>query len=238
MDGRAEHRHSVGASMTDDFVTPGEGTLQQRVYDRLREDIISGRVQPGAAVTIRGLAGDLGVSAMPVREALRRLVAERALVLLDNRRVRVPAMDAARFEDLLSARMAIEGEAAERALKYIDRDRLACLGALDDQLDAARAMGEVETWITANFAFHRTLYEARPGSVFMPLIESLWLQLGPFMRTALETLDHRYVVDRHDEALKAIRLNDAKALRRAIENDIYEGIGHVAMLPGGPAVDA
>ena len=205
-------------------------TLQQWVFQRLRRQIMTGRFSPGRAVTIRGLAEDLGVSAMPVREALRRLVAERALVLLDNRRVRVPEMTIDRFEDLLSARVAIECEAAERALPMIDEARITELKAIDAALDAARSAGDVESWIELNFAFHTCLYTARPTSIFMPLIESLWLQIGPFMRTALSSLDGRYSVDRHDEAITAIRARDRTALRMAIEADIRDGIGHIGAI--------
>jgi len=205
-------------------------TLQEWVFRQLRRDIMTGRFEPGCAVTIRGLAARLGVSAMPVREALRRLVAERALVLLDNRRVRVPDMTIERFEDLLAARISLEGEAAERALPYVTAEVVDELKALDDQLDVAREAGDIEGWVVANFAFHYRLYTARPDSVFMPLIESLWLQIGPFMRMALGSLEGRYSVDRHGEALDAIHLRDRRALRIAIESDIRDGIGHIGAL--------
>ena len=54
-------------------------TQQERVYARLREAILSGQFMPGRPVTLRGVAEILGESPMPVREALRRLTAERAL---------------------------------------------------------------------------------------------------------------------------------------------------------------
>lgn len=205
-------------------------TLQEWVFRQLRQDIMTGRFEPGLAITIRGLAARLGVSAMPVREALRRLVAERALVLLDNRRVRVPDMTIERFDDLLAARISLEGEAAERSLPYITSEVVSELEALDNQLDAAREAGDIEGWVIANFAFHSRLYTARPDTVFMPLIESLWLQIGPFMRMALGSLEGRYSVDRHGEALQAISQRDRRALRIAIESDIRDGIGHIGAI--------
>ena len=59
--------------------------LHENVYQEIRRNLIAGQFQPGEAVTLRGLAAKLGTSAMPVREALRRLVAERALDLGANR---------------------------------------------------------------------------------------------------------------------------------------------------------
>ncbi|MCS0495215.1 GntR family transcriptional regulator [Ancylobacter sp. MQZ15Z-1] len=205
---------------------PGE-TVQQWVFRRLRRSVMAGRFPPGQAVTIRGLAEALGVSAMPVREALRRLVAERALVLLDNRRVRVPEMTARRFDELFAARIMLEVEAAARALPAADAALLRRLTALNRACDAAVEAGGTEAMIETNLAFHAALYGARPDSVLLPLIESVWLQIGPFMRMALADLERHYPVDRHAEALAALEAGDEAGLRRAIEADIRDGIGHL-----------
>lgn len=202
-------------------------TLQQWVFRQLRRAVMTGRFPPGKAVTIRGLADALGVSSMPVREALRRLVAERALVLLDNRRVRVPEMTARRFEELVAARTLLESEAAARALPHADRDFLRRLDQLNRASDAAVAADDTEAMIETNLAFHAALYGDRPDNVLLPLIESVWLQIGPFMRMALADLHRHYPVDRHAEALMALEAKDEAALRRAIEADIRDGIGHL-----------
>jgi DNA-binding GntR family transcriptional regulator len=202
----------------------GGETVQEFVFRRLRHAIMTGRFPPGLAVTIRGLASLLGVSAMPVREAMRRLVAERALDLLDNRRVRVPDMDPARFDTLIAARILLEQEAARRALPHVTPATLAELHRLDEAADEVFARGDVERTIEANFAFHRRLYSLAPSDALMPLIESIWLQIGPFMRAALQgaSIDSR--PDRHADALAALAARDAAALTRAIEADVREGI--------------
>ena len=202
-------------------------SAKQWVYRVLRRAIMTGQFTPGEPVTINGLAETLGVSAMPVREALHRLVLEGALELLDNRRVRVPDLDPQRFEDVLDARIALETRAAERAMPFIDDVRLVRLRAFDQQADLALAAGNFGRLVEANFDFHRCLYEARPASVMLPLIESFWLRLGPFMRRAGETLSQTYQVDRHAEALAAIIARDAEALKAAIVADIRDGTGHL-----------
>ncbi|OJU91141.1 MAG: GntR family transcriptional regulator [Shinella sp. 65-6] len=202
-------------------------SAKQWVYRVLRHAIMTGQFEPGDPVTINGLAEALGVSAMPVREALHRLVAEGALELLDNRRVRVPDLDPQSFEEVLEARVALETRAAERAMPFVDEMRLARIRAFDQQADQALAAGDFGRLVEANFNFHRCLYEARPGTVMLPLIESLWLRLGPFMRRAGETLSETYQVDRHAEALAAIARRDAEALKAAIAADIRDGTGHL-----------
>jgi DNA-binding GntR family transcriptional regulator len=209
---------------------PERGTgepIHQWVFGALRAAIMTGHFPPGHAVTIRGLAERMGVGVMPIRDALRRLVAERALELLDNRRVRVPSMTTERFDELLAARIALETEAATRALPLIDAARLRRLRSIDDAINNATAEGAPDRVVEQNFHFHLTLYTARPGSIFVPLIESVWLQTGPFMRAALEDLPRHYTIDRHAEALAAIETRHQAALRIAIEADIRDGISHL-----------
>ncbi|MDX3926189.1 MAG: GntR family transcriptional regulator [Shinella sp.] len=212
--------------MTAERREPSE-SVKKWVYRILRHAIMTGRFQPGHPVTINGLSETLGVSAMPVREALHRLVADGAIELLDNRRVRVPEIDPDKFDEILSARTALETVAAERALPHIDFVRLAHLQRLDGLVDEAYAQGDIERGIEANFAFHRALYEVRSAAVLLPLIESLWLRLGPFMRRATENLHESYLVDRHAEALEAIRAKNVVALKAAIAADIQDGAGHL-----------
>lgn len=202
-------------------------TLHQQVLMRLRENILLGRIEPGQALTIRGLAAELGVSAQPVREALRQLVAERALELMDNRRVRIPPMTIERFEDLIAARIVLEAEAAARALPYVTDEIIARMEAEDAAITEAEAARDYDRWIGANYAFHSVLYGAAGQSAFLPLIESLWLQIGPFLRRAIRTISGHYTVDRHGEALAALRRRDTMALRIAIEADIRDGIAHI-----------
>lgn len=204
-----------------------EESLKQRVYRTLRARIMSGAVSPGLPITINGVAADLGVSAMPVREALHRLVADGALEYLDNRRVRVPEMTLSKFEEIIAARTALETLAARRALPYIDTARLKHLHAIDSQIDEAYAADNLLRSTELNFLFHRTLYEPGASGVLLDLIESVWLRLGPFMRLATAKLEESYRIDRHAEALNAIGSNDMQGLVQAIEADIQDGVGHL-----------
>lgn len=198
-------------------------TITQWVYATLRNAVMYGQILPGRALTIRELAKELDVSPMPVREALRQLAAENALEIKGNRRVMVPKMTAMKFNELCQARMAIESHAAERALPYIDDTRLNTLRQIDALIDDTQISGDHTPISALNQEFHRTLYTANPHQVTLPLIESLWLQLGPFMRLASAHLDIPNQVDRHTEAMDAIEKKDTIALQLAIKADIREG---------------
>lgn len=199
-------------------------TIAQWVYMTLRSAVMNGEILPGRALTIRGLAKMLDVSPMPIREAIRQLAAENALEINPSRRVTVPKMTALKFNELCEARIALEPHAAARALPFITPDILEQLIDLNKQGDEAIARGELEKASPLNQAFHRLLYSANPHQVCLPLIESLWLQLGPFMRLASSKLEEFYLIDRHIEALDAIKAQDPFALQMAMTADIREGI--------------
>lgn len=198
--------------------------LHDRVYRSLRDALITGRIVPGRAVTLRGLAQSLGVSPMPVREAIRRVSAEGGLVVGANRRVWVPDMDPERFDELVRARALLEPEAAVRALPHIDAARLERLRDIDDGIDVALERGDVEAYMAGNHRFHFEIYAAAPSRVLLPLIESLWLQFGPFMRSVYGRVGTATLEDQHERAMEAIRRADPVALRTAIEADIMDGM--------------
>lgn len=203
-------------------------TVQEWVYRQLRERILTGQFVPGRSVTLRGIAELLQVSPMPVREALRRLVSERALEIHGNRRVSVPRMTRSKFDALCSARVALETLAAEHAMLHIDAAQVARLRALNDEIDAAIERGDAATYVEKHREFHYGIYRAAPAGVLMPLIESVWLQFSPFQCLVIRHIGTDYVVDRHLEALDAIERRDIGALRFAIEADVREGLGSLA----------
>lgn len=202
-------------------------TLQEKVYRELRMAIITGKFMPDRAVTIRGLAEMLGTSPMPVREALRRLVAEHALTLLPNRRVTVPGMTGEKFAELTEARVALETLAAERSVPFITDDLVEKLRKLDDEVDSAISVGDIERYMRNNMQFHFSLYNAGPNGTIIPLIESLWLQIGPFLHLAMNHFGVDYAADHHKETLRALEERNGPALRHAIEGDIRDGMGSI-----------
>ncbi|MGB1090601.1 MAG: GntR family transcriptional regulator, partial [Oceanobacter sp.] len=203
-------------------------TVAQWVYSTLRNAVMLGQLPPGRAITIREMATLLDVSPMPVRESLRQLAAEGALEIQGNRRVMVPHMTAMKFHELVEARIALESHAAGQALPYVDSDCLDELERLDALINQAEQDGDAETVMRCNQQFHTLIYTANPHQVTLPLIESLWLQLAPFMRVAANWLDEYYQVDRHQEAMEAIRQQDAIALKLAIAADIRDGCAFAA----------
>ena len=209
---------------------PEKLTAQEKTYQQLRYAIMIGSLAPGIAVTIRGLSQALDVSPTPIREALRRLCAEGALEVLDNRRVMTPEMNKNRFEELISLRTLIECHAAERAMPYVNEVLIDKMEEIDGLMDQEIQKNHHEGIVTRNQQFHSVLYKANPNQVIMPTVESIWLQLGPYTRVALSQLSDLYLVDHHKEAINALRKRDAELLRKAIADDIEDGIGQLGRL--------
>lgn len=199
--------------------------LHNTVYDELRWRMVTGRITPGATLSTRSLAQELGVSQMPVREALSRLAAERAIEIRSKRRITVPAMTPARFDDLLRCRLLLEPEAARQALDFIDRPRLRLLREIDARIDRALVSGDVNAYMEGNFDFHFQLYRAQQLNTLNQLIETLWLQFGPHMRVVYGRFGTAQLVDQHHVALEAIEAGDRAALGLAIHRDIEDGMG-------------
>jgi DNA-binding GntR family transcriptional regulator len=199
--------------------------LHASVYEELRRRLITGKIIPGVGLSTRGLALEMGVSQMPVREALGRLSAEGAVVIRSKRKIEVPPMTRARFTDLLECRLLLEPEAAVQALPHIDAQALAQLRSIDADLDRAIAEGDVIAYMECNSAFHFSLYRANGRPTLNRLIEALWLQFGPFMRTVYGHYGAANLVDQHRIALDALEAGDAEALGRSIASDIADGMG-------------
>jgi len=202
-----------------------EPLLHASVYEELRARFITGKIAPGAALSTRGLALELGVSQMPVRDALSRLAAEGAVAIRSKRKIEVPAMTAERFDDLLDCRLMLEPEAAALALARITPAKLRRLREIDAALDRAMANGDVIAYMENNFAFHFNIYRASLRPTLNRLIETLWLQFGPFMRVVYGRYGTANLVDQHHVALAAIEAADAEALAAAIAGDIADGMG-------------
>lgn len=202
--------------------------VHERVYQALCELMLAGEFVPGVSITLRGIAEDLGVSPMPVREAIRRLVAEGALEVHDNRRVSVANINLNRFEELSMARLALEPELAVLAMKNISKKDIKHFAKIDEDLNQSLVSGEVDTYIKCNRNFHFGVYEKANSPVLLPLVKSLWLQFAPFSRIVFGRVGTDYLDDYHADAIEALKLGDALALKLAFESDIREGMQMLA----------
>ena len=143
-------------------------------------------------------------------------------------------MSPEKLQELCDARLALEPVLAARALGAIGddagaREKLAdTLLAIDETLDKAIGQGDSAAYARLNSEFHFTLYETAKAPVYLGLVESLWLQTGPFMRVVIGRLGTAALDDdKHKEIVAALREGDADKLETVIREDIMQGMSNI-----------
>jgi DNA-binding GntR family transcriptional regulator len=208
---------------------PASDLLHTSVYSELAKRFVMGRVRPGSTISTRGLAAELGVSQMPVREALSRLAAEGAVEIRSKRKIVVPTMTSERFNDLLRCRILLEPEAARAAFPFLNQARLKQLRETDKGMGVAMRTGDIPAYMEGNYNFHFLIYRAQPRRTLLRLIETLWLQFGPYMRIVYGRFGTANLVDQHRVAIACIEAGDAEGLEKAIATDISDGMGLIGV---------
>ncbi len=194
---------------------------------RLRELILDGHYPPGARLGEVEVAGALGVSRTPVREAFRALASD-GLLAPAGRGVRVVRLDGAELAHVYRVRAALEALTAELAAERQRAGRLAPaeladLAALADRTHRATADGEFTAAVRLNRAFHRRVAELAANPVALHSLDRLWDQiqvstrrtLGPPGRTALVDAQHR-------DLLAAVTAGDPAAAAAAARRHVLD----------------
>lgn len=204
----------------------GRETLHDKVYGELRRSLMNGMFDAGQMMRIQDLAETLQTSTMPVREALGRLVSEQALEALPNRTVRVPEVSLERLDDLQRARLLIEGALVEAATPLLTAQDITELKRLTERCETAfarRGANMAHATSELNHAFHFHIYRAAGSAVLIPVVESLWLQSGPYIRIAARIHTEEADISgthHHWRVVAALEQRDAGAAVGALVDDI------------------
>lgn len=206
-------------------------TLAGAVTDKLRRAILLGEIEPGARLRIRDVAERMGVSPIPVREALRTLEGEELVQNLPQRGAVVTKLSLDTLAQIYDLRVIIERAVAARAAtRYTAADIEAISGA-HKRFAKAAAKGRP----TLEFAErHRDLHWAilDPGTtdLIRDTLERLWQSSGRYMHLALRVSGTMYEsVHRHDQLVTAAQTRDAMALSSAVVEHLVtteEIVGH------------
>ena len=197
-------------------------TLQDHVYNRVKDLILSGDIAPGQTITMKSLATAFEVSHMPVREALHRLTAEKALTVVSGRSVGIPPLSAAKLTDLRRVRLEVEGMAAEWAAGRIGEEAIAYLEELAEIMHRAVAAGDAKGYLRGNRDFHFTLYREADSPTLLSIIENLWLQISPYFNLLHASGHYVESNQHHDTVTAALRARDAERVRAAVQADIVD----------------
>lgn len=196
-------------------------TMQDDVYRQAKELILNGELAPGQSITIQWLADAFGVSAMPVREAILRLTAEKALTVVAGRSLGIPHLSRERLSDLRRARIEIESLAVSWAVPHLSVADFARLEALVTEMDdIAPDRTSRKVYLRANREFHFAIYQASGSEVMLGIIESLWLQISPYFNLLHEQGAFVVSNQHHRALLHALKRGDAPGAALAVRADI------------------
>ncbi|TAK81385.1 MAG: GntR family transcriptional regulator [Betaproteobacteria bacterium] len=216
------------------------GSLHDRIYAALCQALMVGDLVPGQTFSIRSLAARFGTSLIPVRDALRRLFAEHALGMQQNRTFWVPKMTRRRFQELLQIRLSLETMLAQRSAELITETAIRELEAINAEMQDAVPANQVRRYLIANQRFHFHIYRIAESHAIFPIVESLWMQVGPFLNGVFTAVGTRHARDNHTQVLKALRRRDAIGAAEAIRSDLADAADVILardkfVLDDGPA---
>lgn len=199
-------------------------SLTEQVFEAIARMLLDGTLKPDARMSIRELAEELGVSTMPIREAVGRLVAQGALAVRKNRAVEVPRMSRAGFRELTETRLLLECEATRRATANITEAALDNIRQLDRDFRVEIENGNRAKALMVNRQLHFALYAAAGSPTLFQMIGMAWLKAGPMIslhiapRSGPDRSAHSIVA--HGQLVAALQHRDGSAAADAIRLDI------------------
>jgi DNA-binding GntR family transcriptional regulator len=208
-------------------------TLAAQVLQQMKEILITGRVTPGESLSLRSTAETLGVSMMPVRQAVYQLVADQALEVTPNRSVRVPVMTAEQFHEVTKIRLEVESYAVEMAAPNVGPALIRSLRDLNAGLSAKLTAGSESLGdaVLLNKTLHFSIYAAANMPTLIKIIESLWLRIGPILnydlRSGSDRTRNKIAVAHHEALITALESKDAASARKALQLDIGTAYNYI-----------
>lgn len=199
-------------------------SLTEQVYETIATMLLDSTLKPDGRTSIRELAEELGVSTMPVREAVGRLVAQGALAIRKNRAVEVPRMSRADFQELTDTRLLLECEAARRAIANITETERATIRRLEQEFSTEMRTGDRSKALMLNRQLHFALYAAAKSPTLSQMIGMAWLKAGPLISLDIavtfgpERAAHSIAA--HSRLVAALDQGDSAAAAEAIRTDI------------------
>jgi DNA-binding GntR family transcriptional regulator len=193
-------------------------TAHQQVLDSLRTAILRRELLPGDPIPANTVAEQLGVSRIPVREALRVLEAEGLVTSEPHKGVIVTEMSLVDLHEIYLLRRLLETEATRRAVAALSRPTIERLEHLVEQMDRAIDHADNAEMIELNRAFHFTIYEASGLDRLMEIVRVLWNQSDGYRALYLADIEsRRQAQSEHHAILEASRARDAETVIRLMD---------------------
>lgn len=210
-------------------------TAQEAVLNELRRAIVSGELVPGQQIVQDVVAERLGVSRVPVREALKILEGEGQVHYSPHHGYFVTKLDVDELIEIYRIRRLIESEAVRAGAPRLTKEDLDRMAETVEEMAAAGADGDIAELTVANRRFHFTLFEAAELPRFVRIIRQLWDSSDPYRSLYFVTPAHRDNIDKeHRQILRAAKRKDAERLVRLLDQHREHAIEELKEVLAGP----
>lgn len=184
-------------------------TLSGKVYLQLKKRIAEGKLPPRTRLLTEHLARDLGVSATPLREALRMLHKDGLVSLTPNRGAIVTEQTREELEDLFQVRQALETLTIRLTTAKASAADLEKLDAILDQARQALAAGDIAAWLVADEQFHRFFIACAGSRVLPRVLEPVMDCLRRYLANAKSMAHAPAALQEHAAMVAAVKAGDA-----------------------------
>jgi DNA-binding GntR family transcriptional regulator len=188
-------------------VSDSEATLATQVYRQLRNDLLQGRLAPGAKLKVQNIAAEYGVGASPIREALSSLAAEGLVERLDQRGFRAAQATVAEFEEIIRARCWLEEIVLRESIAAGGAEWEEALVLANYRLMRLARAGVADTeaeWHEADQAYHTALLGACPAPTLQAFAASLREKAARYRNIAkMVAMPSRDLAAEHDAITQA-----------------------------------
>ena len=210
----------------------GDGSMRPETkadaaYRELRRRIVDGSLEPGSRLDQEMLAAALGVSTTPLREALRRLEAERLVQRAAHRQVVIAPLSARELHELYQIRLHLDSLSMQMAAGRADAVVLA---------DAERhlvtpAPDQPHHSLELNRAFHRALYSASGNEALIDILDWLWDRTDRYrILVAADPSDAEVTAGEHRELLSLVAAGKAAEAGELMRRHLQRSLDHIARL--------
>jgi DNA-binding GntR family transcriptional regulator len=201
-------------------------SAHQQAYAYIREQVQAGRLAGGARVKPEEVANVLGISRMPVREAIRQLDTEGLLTIRPNRGAIVTVLSADRLLELFEMRAVLEGLCARSAAKLFDEDAFDELGLLLVRMD--RVANDSDLWIQRHESFHDFICQNSGRPFVAAEVRKLRAAVEPYLRMSRMSAEASADSSRqHREIVDALLTGDGATAERVMRAHIDSTVGDV-----------
>jgi len=205
-------------------------TTQELAYKELERAIVTARIKPGERLIAEKLAKQMGISTIPIREAIGRLEARNFLTVQPKKGATVNALSEENLKEILEIRLLLELPAARKAAIASTQDTVETIERLNRQYISGQKKNDADMALSANREFHFTIYRGANMPILLAMIQNLWDQVSPYYHLMFrQTLfqDPHTGTTYHKNIIHGMAANDPRKVSKWLETDLSESTAFV-----------